>query len=402
MHDGIMQKVERVPNRVWALTAAVTIVGAQALVPGTLLKDISTSVGASPGLVGAVFGGYGLALACTSLCTAVLGRITARTRVVGGLVALGVALLLVASASTLLVLLFGVLLAGIAAGVVLPAVYALVPTLVAPELLGRAMSRTLLGWALSFVIGIPMAGVVAEWAGWRGALVLLAVVAVVTALLAVTLPNSGGHGATVAGLRHALRDRSIVLLLGGIAAFMAAFYGVFAVEGTAARNSLEEGAWLPSAIALAFGLGFSVASALQRWVERLERVLLPVAFLLLVGVYALLPVANDHLVSVLLIAVIWGFINESALTALVTRITRHRDAAAALALYNTVTYFAAAAGTAIAGTTLATVGFPAVGAGAAATCFVGLVAVLLAHRGRPGHIGQEALSGRSAGEERVG
>ncbi|MEU3979293.1 MFS transporter [Streptomyces sp. NPDC026672] len=365
------------PARVWILTAAVTAVGAQALVPGVLLADIARGTGIGVAAAGTVFGLYGLALAASSLAAgARLGGLAPRTRVTGGLAALAAALLLVASATTGPLLLLGVLVAGAAAGVALPAVYLLVPALVDRDTAPRATSRVLLGWALAFVIGIPVAGAVAEGTSWRGAFVVLAALTLASAVCGRALPASRTPEAARPRFREALDDRNLVRLLAGVVAFMAAFYGVFAFVGTDARLRLHQGPGLSSAIALAFGCGFALAGAVQRWTARFDRSLLPPAFACLVGIYALLPYADRTLPTVLAVAALWGFVNETALTLLVVRVSHGPGASTALALYNCVTYVAAAVGTACAGAVLSGAGFPALGLCAAAVCGLGLAAVL--------------------------
>lgn len=69
----------------------------------------------------------------------------------------------------------------------------------------------------------------------------------------------------------------------------------------------------------------------------------------------------------------WGFVNENALTLLVSRIATCPFAAAALAAYNSVTYLAAAVGTAGAAALFASGSLVPVGVAAAALCALGLV-----------------------------
>ncbi len=370
------------PTQLWVLTAAVTVIGAQAVVPGTLLIDIAQTLHATPGLLGTVFAAYGLALGCTSLVAAsVFASVPLRTRLSAGLFTLALALVVVGAAPSWVGVLVGVLLAGIAGGVALPTVYALVPSLVEGSSTTRAMSRTLLGWALAFVVGAPLAGTIASWSSWRVAFFVLAVAAAVNGATALRLPLGEPLPPASGSARAVLGDREMVLLLVGVAAFMATFYGSFAFIGTAAREQLGQGPWLSSTIALAYGAGFGLGSMAGRWAGRQERVLLPIAYGTLIAIYALLPLTHHVVAAVLLITVVWGFVNELCLTTLLTRIGRHPRATYALALYNTVTYLAAAVGTAGAGTLFSRYGFAAIGIAAVIVTIGGLVVILLA--GRP-------------------
>ncbi len=391
--------------QIWVLTAAVTVIGAQAVVPGTLLIDIARTLHTTPGLLGTVFAAYGLALGCTSLVAAtVLATVPLRTRLSAGLIALALALVVVATASSWVGILVGVLLAGTAGGVALPTVYALVPALVEDTSTTRAMSRTLLGWALAFVVGAPLAGTIASWSSWRVAFLVLAAAAAVNGATVLRLPPGDPLPPATGNARAVLGDRNMVLLLIGVAAFMATFYGSFAFTGTAARQQLGQGPWLSSTVALAYGVGFGLGSMAGHWAEHHERVLLPATFVTLIVVYALLPLTTHAVAAVLLITVAWGLINEICLTTLLTRIGRHPRAAYALALYNTVTYLAAAAGTAAAGTLFSRYGFTAIGIAAVIVTISGLVAVLLAGRLRRAPLSCGPSRTRStgdAGQDRV-
>jgi DHA1 family inner membrane transport protein len=369
------------PFQIWVLTAAVTVIGAQAVVPGTLLIDIAQTLNTAPGLLGTVFAAYGLALGCTSLVAAsVFASVPLRTRLSVGLLSLAVALVVIGAASSWLGILVGVLLAGIAGGVALPTVYALVPALVEETSTTRAMSRTLLGWALAFVVGAPLAGTIASWSSWRVAFFVLAVAAAVNGATVLRLPLGDPLPPARGSARAVLGDRNMVLLLIGVAAFMATFYGSFAFIGTAAREHLGQGPWLSSTIALAYGVGFGLGSMAGRWAEHHERVLLPTTYATLIALYALMPLTSHAVAAVLLITVGWGFINEVCLTTLLTRIGRHPRATYALALYNTVTYLGAAVGTAGSGTLFSRYGFTAIGIAAVIVTIGGLLVVLLAGR----------------------
>ncbi|MFE3168853.1 MFS transporter [Streptomyces sp. NPDC059224] len=358
------------------MTAAVTAIGAQALVPGVLLPDIAEGVGLSAVTAGGIFGIYGLALAASSFAAGVcLRRLAGRARVVGGLAGLAAGLVVVASASDGLGLLTGVVVAGAAAGIALPAVYGLVAVMVDGELASRATSRVLLGWALSLVVGIPVAGLIAQLFSWRSAFVVLAALALVAAVFGLGLPSADPPEERRPQFREVLSDRAVLPLLGAVAAFMATFYGVFAFVGSDARAHLGHGPGLSSAVALAYGCGFASAGLLHRWTNRLERILLPLTFAALIAVYALLPLADRTLPTVLLAAAVWGMVNETALTMLVVRISRASAASEALALYNSITYISAAVGTACAGAIVSSVGFARLGLAAAVVCAAGLLMV---------------------------
>ncbi|WP_369198584.1 MFS transporter [Streptomyces djakartensis] len=351
--------------------------------PGVLLPDIARGVGVSAASVGGIFGSYGLALAASSLAAGFCLRgLGGRARVTAGLTGLCVGLVIVASAAGRLSLLTGVLVAGAAAGVALPAVYGLVAVMVDTESASRATSRVLLGWALSLVVGVPLAGLVAQLLSWRASFASLAVAAAAAALCGLRLPSARPAKEKDPRFREVLTDRTVLPLLGAVAAFMASFYGVFAFVGSDARAHLGHGPALSSAIALAYGCGFASAGLLERWTRRAEHVLLPATFTALVAIYGLLPLADRTVPTVLLAAAAWGIVNETALTMLVVRITRASAAPAALALYNAITYISAAFGTACAGALVSSAGFASLGLAAAVVCASGLLMVTTSPRPR--------------------
>lgn len=397
-----MSKNKRLPGAVWILAAVVTVIGAQAMVPSVLVADVAETIGLSVAATGSIFAAYGLALASCTLATALRPRRRSpRSRLFTGLLTLAVALIVIALSSNGEVLTLGVVSAGLGAGLALPAAYGLVPVVVEPEYVAVATGRVLMGWALALVLGVPVAGVVAVTLTWRGSFLVLAAASIIAAGCCRALPTAGaalttssasGSDAARAGLEDALRadsesppdsiravlrSKGSVGILIAVAAFMGAFYGTFAFAATAARAELQEGPLLASGITLAFGLGFSGASAIQPYVVRFERVALPVLFAVLVVLYAVLPIASESVLMILSVAALWGFVNENTLTALVSHLARGPAPQAALSLYNTVTYLAAAAGIATAGVLTSNGGFTSVGLAAAATCLVGLASVLV-------------------------
>lgn len=290
-----------------------------------------------------------------------------------GLSLLGVSLTVVAITPGVAVLAIGVLGAGAGAGVTLPAIYAMIPVITPPGLSSRATARVLLGWALSLMLAIPGAGAAAAILSWRGSFAILAIVAIAIATLTRLLPRPRRADVVRPRLRDALTNRSVILLLIATAMFMAAFYGAFAFFGTYVRDQLDGGPVVSSSIALAYGVGFAAASVVHRWPARVDRWMLVLTFGVLVILYASMAASAATLVGVLTLAAVWGFVNENALTTLVGRLTRARQSAAALALYNAVTYSFAAAGIAAAGVMNSWMGFAGVGMGAAFLVAVALV-----------------------------
>jgi predicted MFS family arabinose efflux permease len=162
-------------------------------------------------------------------------------------------------------------------------------------------------------------------------------------------------------------------------AFMAAFYGSYAFVGDGLRTSTGASAGVAGLVVLTYGLGFGLASGVDRWLDRLgaERVL-PWLLLVIGLVYLILVPATRALWSTAGVTLLWGFVNHLALNALILLLSRARPdrRGSVLGLNSAVTYFGALVGTGGAGLLYAQGGFIAVGPAAAAVVTVaGLVAL---------------------------
>lgn len=362
------------------LTAGVVAVGAQSLLLAPLLPDLAHSLAATPAEIGRALAAYGVGVVAAALVLGPrLDRVPRRTALTAGTLALAVSSAVSALAPSWELLAGAQVVAGIGAGIVLPATYAFAAELVAPDAAARATGRVLLGWSIALVAGVPLATVLADAVGWRGVLGALAVLAGAQAVLCRTLPGgslpgrgdadgpsaarSAGNGGQVthgfrtprtgrdrcagdstgarAGLGAALRTPGVAPLLAGTLAFMSAFYAVFGFAGAEIRLLHGGGATGAGLLALTYGVGFGLGAAADRFALRVG--VAPV-LAVLAAVYLLLGATVGSLPALLVVAVAWGVVNHVALTLLVSRLAAAAPQArgAVFALNSAATYGGAA------------------------------------------------------------
>ncbi|ASC67667.1 MFS transporter [Achromobacter denitrificans] len=363
----------RPASSVPALMFAVSVVGSNGLALSPILSDVARSYSTSALTISTAISAYGAATAASAFFLAArIDRIGIRRALLGAMALLIAALALSAAAPHWIVLTLAQALAGLAAGVILPAAYGSA-SLVAPAgQEARTLGRVISGWSVSLVAGVPLSALISDAVGWRATYATLALCAAIAALGLRRLPER--RAANPAPLRLSrllapLSYRDVPALLLGCLAFSSAFYGVYAFLADHVRALLALSAGQVGFIAFAYGAGFLLAGmAGAPLIERAgPRRALPAALGVIALVYlGLLPAAHS-LAAVLAIAVLWGAASQLSLNLLVLLLSRARpdERGAVLGLNTCTTYLGASLGTAIAGTLYAHAGFEALGLAAA-------------------------------------
>jgi predicted MFS family arabinose efflux permease len=343
------------------LTAGVVVVGAQAFVLAPLLPDIAAGLAASTTEAGRALSAYGAGIVASAL---LLGRrldaVPRRTVLLAGMGALAVAAAASAVAPHWSLLALAQLVGGIGVGVVLPTTYALAAELAPPGTAARATGRVLTGWSIALVAGVPLATVLGDAVGWRAAFGTLAALCAAQTALYALLPATPATGGERRAFGAALHAPGVAALLTGVLAYMAAFYGVFAFVGVEVRALHGGGATTAGLVALAYGLGFGVAAAADRLLDRLgtARLVAPV-LALLAAVYLALAATIGTFALFLAVATVWGLVNHVGLTLLLTRLAQAAPGlrGAVLALNTAATYGGAAVAGALGGPLYEAAGF---------------------------------------------
>ncbi len=144
-------------------------------------------------------------------------------------------------------------------------------SMASPERKGRAVASVMLGLSVANVVGVPAATWLGQQVGWRAVFLLVAVMAVVTAVMTVLFVPSVPGDPDAKGRRElAAFTKSQVWLTLAIGAI--GFGGMFALMSYIAKTVTETGGLHESAVPvflLAFGLGMVfgtwVAGELARW-----------------------------------------------------------------------------------------------------------------------------------------
>ncbi|MEL7100132.1 MAG: MFS transporter [Pseudomonadota bacterium] len=361
------------------LLLSIGAVGSNSLVLSPIAAEIALEFNAAPAVILRASALFGAATALSALTLAPradgwgLGR-----SLRGAMAALALAFGLSAGATGPAMLMGAQALAGLAAGLALPATYGLAAD-VAPK--GReaaTLSRVLLGWTLSLVLGVAASAAIADAFGWRMVYGLLGLVALGVTLAGGPLeqaapPRDVPKTAPLTGLRLP----GVPPLLASVAAYMTAFYGLYAYLGTHIGVGLGLGTTVAGFGALAYGLGFGGAATLGGLIDRLGSArAAPLVFGALITAYLALAVSAGVPALLIAMCALWGVVNHLGLNLLVGQLSAAAPArrGTVMGLYSATTYLAMSLGTAGFGPAFTAFGFavPALMAAALVALSLGL------------------------------
>ncbi|MEK1949635.1 MULTISPECIES: MFS transporter [unclassified Ensifer] len=339
----------RIPPFAFVLTTCIGVIGSNSLALGPIAPEVARSLDVGAPAVMTASAVFGLGTAASAIF---LGRFIDRygpsRMLVIALLLLAIGLGASAAAPALPFLVTAQLLVGIAAGIALPAIYTLA-AIVAPA--GReseTIGLVLTGWTLSMVAGVPLSAAIADFAGWRVTFLVVAAAAlIVCAAVRMAVVRDAPQAAASSPLT-ALGVRGAVPLLSACAAFMAAFYGVYAYIGDHLHAALELPLSANGFIAAFYGVGFGSAAFLDRLIDRLGAgKLLPLIFLVVAAVYVAMAAASGSYKAMLAVVFFWGLANHLGLNVLIMRLTALSPTrrGAIMGLNSGVTYLALFAGT---------------------------------------------------------
>lgn len=367
--------------QVATLMATVAVVGANGLLLGPVLADVATSLDTSPASIAWAMTAYGAGTTLSALLLApLIDRRGERSALQLGIVILLAAFLASTVANHILMLSSAQFLAGLGAGLVLPASYGMATFLAKPGKEAGTLGRVLMGWSLSLVAGVPVAAFIAEHLHWRMSYCMLTAGVAWVGLLVRRFPpqaaNPQGAGPRIS-VFSAIRIRGVLPMLTIALVYTGSFYGVYAFIGHETQRALAVSTGRAGLVVLAFGIGFAVATFASRVLDRCGARLLFPAILLVNGVvYAMMVPAIASFQGILVLAILWGFTNHLCLNSIVILLTRMNPGArgALLGLNSATTYLGLTFGTALAGRVFPLAGFDVLAWGAAvmhvaAACF---------------------------------
>jgi predicted MFS family arabinose efflux permease len=253
--------------------------------------------------------------------------------------------------------------AGVSAGIILPASYALATVYAGPKDLSRSLGKVLFGWSLAFICGIPGLALVSDFLAWRCIYLILLAVALGVVLelrRECDFEHLTVHSGSQAGFLNVLAFRNVVALLAVCLCFTTAFYGVFAFLADQIRQAEVISASAAGAISLAFGAGFAAATLATRLVDRIgARRLLPAVMFVNGSVYGLMGVASGNYSVTLAVVILWGATTNISLNMIVLLLSQisSKDKGRILGLNSATTYLGAAFGVTVAGILYESLGF---------------------------------------------
>ncbi len=208
----------------WALIGAACLGSFAATSSGTtrapflieMSHDLGVSVALVANLVSFTATAWGIASATAGSLSDRIGR---RWMLVGGLLALAIAMFCQSMAGNFFWVVVWATIAGACSGTFTGVVYAEVSARVEDYQRGRALGWVMTGQSLTLVVGVPLAAYIGSIIGWRGWNVCMAGLALAGALaLVATVSRSTttGHGTRRPSMRSALSRQVIGLLSTGI------------------------------------------------------------------------------------------------------------------------------------------------------------------------------------------
>lgn len=353
--------------QLYIIMVAVAVVASNSLVLSPILGDVAKTLESTTIEVSRAVAAYGAGTMLSALFLAPqIDRLGANRALQLGLLILAIALLCSACATNILMLMAAQAFAGVSAGIILPASYALATFYARPKDLSRSLGKVLFGWSLAFVCGIPGLALISDFLVWRFVYLILFGLALLLLFEISRAPISvrrASNESFMAGISNALTDRNVLVLLAVCLCFTTAFYGVFAFLADQVRQSLTISASVAGTIILAFGVGFAAATPATWLVDRLgARRLLPVVLIMNATVYGLLGIAGHEYLTTLVIVILWGAITNASLNMIVLLLSQISSAQKGriLGLNSATTYLGATLGVTVAGILCGSIGFEAV------------------------------------------
>lgn len=339
-----------IPALAYLLTGCIAVIGSNSLVLGPIAPAVAASFASSVPTVMIAAAAFGLGTSASALFLArYIDRLGARRMLQGALLLLAVALAASAAAPILIMLVAAQLVAGIAAGVAMPAIYASSAAIAPTGRESGTIGVVLTGWTLSMVAGVSLSAVLADLVHWRAVFAVVAVLALLAlASLTMTSLNDIRKSGPAPTPLAALGIPGIVPLLIACAAFMTAFYGVYGYLGDHLHSELGKPVSANGWAALAYGIGFGTAALLDGVIDRLgARRVMPFAYLLVAAVYVAMAATSDSFGLTLAMVAVWGLANHFGLNVLVMRLSALDPSrrGTIMGLNSSVTYLAVFIGT---------------------------------------------------------
>lgn len=348
--DGATAEAVSIPRMAYVLTGCVGVIGSNSLGLGPIAPAVAQSLGSTVPAVMTAAAAFGLGTAGSALFLARhIDRIGARRMLQFALALLAAALALSAISPNVSILVASQLIAGIASGLALPAIYSSAAAVAPPGRESRTIGVVLTGWTLSMVAGVSLSAVLADIVHWRAVFVAIAALA----LAAIAMLSFGKYRDVLSTQAaplplEALKISGARPLLIACGAFMAAFYGMYGYLGDHLHHVLGQPVSANGLAALVYGIGFGAAALLDNLVDRLgPRRVMRAAFFAAATIYAGMTLLSNSFPALLVAMFLWGLVNHFGLNVLIMRLSALDPArrGTIMGLNSAVTYLAGFVGT---------------------------------------------------------
>ncbi|MFN8620002.1 MAG: MFS transporter [Chloroflexota bacterium] len=203
----------------WPLLLAAFAVGVDGYIVAGVLPAVAADLGEPVSAVGLMASAYALP---TALLAPLFGplsdRYGRRLAMTVGLIVFSLAAMACSAAPTLALLLVARALNGLGAAIIIPAAFAYAGDLPDPEVRARTIGALASAFPLATLLGLPLGALVATLAGWRAAILVIALVAIAAAVLLrrfcpADQPRTGERLGYLATYGVVLRDRKALSVL---------------------------------------------------------------------------------------------------------------------------------------------------------------------------------------------
>ncbi|WP_166415738.1 MFS transporter [Cochlodiniinecator piscidefendens] len=338
---------------IFLLTAAVGIIGANSLVLSPIAAEVARGLGvenAATVMIASAI--YGLGVAASALTLAPRAdRIGADKALGWALLVLCVSLFASAFSPNILVLATTQGIAGIGAGMALPATYSLAAQIAPPGKESQTMGTVLTGWTLSLVGGVTASAYIADFAGWRSVYLILAAG---MALIAIAISRSQFEGISATGRSTspitALKLPGVIPGLFAVACLGTGFYGFYNYLGAHLERELLLPISAAGPLTLSYGLGFALSIIFDRHLNKIgPRRGLAVTFSVLTVLYLIMAAWAMNYKILVGLMFVWGMVQHVGLNLTVGRLAAidPTQRGAIMGLNSTMMYLAVFAATVV-------------------------------------------------------
>ncbi len=327
------------------LLIGISIIGCNSLALSPILSDLSAAFNQSPDMVARAAAAYSGATAFASFFLARNGENFGMRKMLRiGTIFLIIGIGTSGLANNWIMLTFSQATAGLAAGLMLPAIYAMASSIAPKGKESVYVGRVITGWSLAMVFGIPFAALISDLWGWRVAYMIMASLCVCSLIGFSQLPAYKRPQKTkTLSTKQVLQIPNVFTVLVICSLFMLSFYGVYVFIGDYARTVLSISASTAGLLVMAYGIGFALASVGDPIIDRFgPKQSMSFVLLFVSGIYVSMYVLTHSLIPLIVVCGAWGFANHFGLNCILVILnTADPDnKAAIMGLYTAITYIA--------------------------------------------------------------